>query len=186
MKINRLTLIIILLIFTGCGLHWWSGDPETYEFKGIDLYITMQRLENCKYKFYFHDEPDNPGTDYIVLSECPSDVLTNSFSFLPSKPHEIVILQAISAIRNVDSIVSNRYKILTSPFIDLDYEMELNYNSVITEKQIKYLERLKSWNDSIEQRTSNVSIYPNDYFKGFSYWINGKYEDQAVLVSNKL
>lgn len=182
MKRNSLFLIIYIFIFTGCGLSWWSGKPKTYMFEKEGLYITLQRLDDCKFKFFFHDSLENPGTDYVVLSTCPTDMTPIQFSYVESNPKEISIIYDPGPLCILDSIVSSRYIFNTWPGRDFKYEEEMRNRHKILVKDLDYRDMEMNLEDSISNRPGSVVISPREFFDGFRYFKNGKYMGLAKLV----
>ncbi len=182
MKRNSFVLIIYILIFTGCGLSWWSGTPKTYLFEKAGLYITQQEIDDCEFKFYFHDSIENPGTDYVVFSKCPTEIISIQFSYVESNPKEISIIYDSGPLCVLDSVVSSRYIFNTWPGRDFKYEEEMRNRHKILVKDLDYRHKKQNWEDSIKNRPGSVVIYPDDFFDGFSYFKNGKFMGPAKLM----
>lgn len=182
MKRNSFVLIIYILSFTGCGLSWWSGNPKTYIFEDEEFYITLQRLDDCKFKFFFHDSLENPQTDYIILSTCPTDMTPIHFSYVECNPKEISIIYDSGPLCVLDSVVSSRYIFNTWPGRDFKYEEEMRNRHKILVKDLDYRHKKQNWEDSISNRPGSVVISPREFFDGFHYFKNGKFMGPAKLM----
>lgn len=189
MKIKIILIIISSILVSGCVIE--NRYSKTYKIGENNLYITIERQEACKFKFYFHKTLINPHTDYIVFDRCPMDIPSISFSYNPANPKFIYVLYEPSYAYNnplcktlIDSLVTVNYSIETSPIINLDYERKIQKNkkTKILVEEIEYQLSKREWDDSIIHLPSSIYIEPHGNFRGISYWINGEYKGEAKLV----
>ena len=187
MKIQILYLSLTIFLLSGCG---WTryGEPSTYVIGNSELFITRIRIDDFTYKLYFNDTKKNTYEDYMVITDCTHvGNVRIRFSYLLKNPKEITIDYDPYWDVTIDTIVSNRYRFITSPVMDLAYE-KARYDDAKIGKHDNfdkdYMVRNLKWVDSIRHRSSSVLIGTNDYIKGFYYRRDGHDGEEAKLISN--
>ena len=153
-----------------------------------ELFITRIRIDDFTYKLYFNDTKKNTYEDYMVITDCTHvGNVRIRFSYLLKNPKEITIDYDPYWDVTIDTIVSNRYRFITSPVMDLAYE-KARYDDAKIGKHDNfdkdYMVRNLKWVDSIRHRSSSVLIGTNDYIKGFYYRRDGHDGEEAKLISN--
>lgn len=163
-----------MAFYTGIKpMSWWTSDPVTYEFGKYDIYITLSRIADDRFKLYFHQDINEIGNDYIVLEYPVYDLPPKlSIIFSPDSPKRIVLQQYYSV--EAIEIHSDKYEIVDSIF------MVNLCNGRIRE------DTMEVWNNKIikEYGHNGIRIGANPYMDGFNYYIFSKNTVKEATVVN--
>lgn len=114
---------------------------RTFYVKDVNLYITIERLENSIFRVSFSKDKDKPGKDYINYLQSASDLWGPCASFKPGNNDTIFVYLPESSIIGASE---SAYKFKISKHFDSRYK-EANDITI----GIYPMDQLNVWRDSV-------------------------------------
>ncbi len=135
-------------------------DKELYYVEEAGLYLTLEKTDSGKWRIGISKNETDSVCDFVNLSVGPTDLGGPSLCYIPNESDHIYVIDIVD---RVDSVNDCKFKIT--------YYSRDNY--------LLY--------DSIAGKSDNdINMSLNDYYSGFSVFINDKYLGDAQKLTPTL